>query len=107
VAFVDQLVSVMVRADHVGAWELLDSLEGEELREAKEWFALSARDNSDGVDRRSWTPAGDASPASLQFPRASGETDADPYEAQFPLDTLSFDSSPRAAARRTWSAVSA
>ena len=43
VPFVDRLVPVMIRGDVDEARILLDSLDGESLREAKDWFAQSKR----------------------------------------------------------------
>ena len=41
--FVDRLTPVLAEGDLVAAWELFDSLEGDELREARDWFARSKR----------------------------------------------------------------
>jgi hypothetical protein len=38
--FAERLVPILREADFVGAWELLESLEGDELREAKAWFEI-------------------------------------------------------------------
>lgn len=43
VPFVDRLVPVLLRGDVVAAWELLDSLAGDDLRAAKAWFAGNRR----------------------------------------------------------------
>jgi hypothetical protein len=43
VAFVDRLVPMLVHGDTEGAWELLHSLEGEDLRNARDWFAGAKR----------------------------------------------------------------
>lgn len=41
--FVDRLTPILVEGDLEAAWELLDSLDGEQLKHAKDWFAGSRR----------------------------------------------------------------
>jgi hypothetical protein len=42
-SFRDRLEPVLVAGDHVGAWELLDSLSGDDLTQARAWFAADKR----------------------------------------------------------------
>lgn len=42
-AFVDRLTPILTEGDLVAAWELLYSLEGDELKDARDWFARGRR----------------------------------------------------------------